>query len=217
MRRWLVVFLAVSAAVLSFDALRAQARASGAVHHDALAALWAVTVDGMAAAGILGVRDDRRDTRAWCMLALAFGASVAFQITTPPAWLARGVPPVALFLAFVVLELPRARGGAGAGADAPAPPPTGEPVVRLHDAPPRAPALAPVLAPADTRARAAHPAGRTYRTLTPAERRKAERELARDPEVSARQLAARTGIAYAPVRAFLRARELAPSRNGSRP
>src|SRR6266487_6253408 len=109
MRRWLVVFLAAAAAVLSFDALRAQALASGAVHHQALAAVWAATVDGMAAAGVLGVRTDRRDLRAWAMLLLAFGASITFQITTPPVWLARAVPPVALLLAIIVLELPRPR------------------------------------------------------------------------------------------------------------
>jgi len=109
MRRWLVVFLAAAAAVLSFDALRAQALASGAVHHQALAALWAAGIDGMAAAGVLGVRTDRRDLRAWAMLLLAFGASITFQITTPPVWLARAVPPVALLLAIIVLELPRPR------------------------------------------------------------------------------------------------------------
>jgi hypothetical protein len=109
MRRWLVVFLAAAAAVLSFDALRAQALASGAVHHQALAAVWALVVDGMAAAGVLGVRTDRRDWRAWTMLLLAFTCSVAFQVLVPPAWLARAVPPVALLLAIVVLELPRAR------------------------------------------------------------------------------------------------------------
>jgi hypothetical protein len=43
------------------------------------------------------------------MLLLAFGASITFQITTPPVWLARAVPPVALLLAIVVLELPRPR------------------------------------------------------------------------------------------------------------
>src|SRR6266516_4909054 len=42
-------------------------------------------------------------------LLLAFGASITFQITTPPVWLARAVPPVALLLAIVVLELPRPR------------------------------------------------------------------------------------------------------------
>jgi Protein of unknown function (DUF2637) len=109
MRRPLVVFLAAAAALLSFDALRAQALASGAVHHPALAWVWPLVIDGMVAAGVLGVRADRRDWRAWAMFALAFGASVGFQVTVPPLWLARATPPVALLLAVVVLELPRAR------------------------------------------------------------------------------------------------------------
>jgi hypothetical protein len=130
MRRWLVVFLAAAAAVLSFDALRAQALASGAVHHQALAAVWALVVDGMAAAGVLGVRSDRRDWRAWIMLLLAFGCSVAFQVLVPPAWLARAVPPVALLLAIVVLELPRAH------RNVPAPVPPAGPVTVPVPVPP---------------------------------------------------------------------------------
>jgi hypothetical protein len=43
------------------------------------------------------------------MFLLAFGASVGFQVTVPPLWLARATPPVALLLAVVVLELPRPR------------------------------------------------------------------------------------------------------------
>jgi hypothetical protein len=106
-RRVLLGFLAISAAVLSFDALRLQVNASGGVHHHALAALWAGVVDGLAAAGLLGLRADRRDLRAWLMTVCAFTASVAFQVSVPPAWLARAVPPVGLFLAVLVLELPR--------------------------------------------------------------------------------------------------------------
>jgi Protein of unknown function (DUF2637) len=109
MRRPLVVFLAAAAALLSFDALRVQALASGAVHHPALAWVWPLVVDGAVAAGVLGIRADRRDVRAWLMFALAFGASVGFQVTVPPLWLARATPPVALLLAVVVLELPRPR------------------------------------------------------------------------------------------------------------
>jgi Protein of unknown function (DUF2637) len=109
MRRPLVVFLAVAAALLSFDALRVQALASGAVHHPALAWVWPLVVDGAVAAGVLGIRADRRDWRAWCMFLAAFGASVGFQVTVPPLWLARATPPVALLLAVVVLELPRPR------------------------------------------------------------------------------------------------------------
>jgi hypothetical protein len=191
--------------------------------------LWPATLEAFIFVLVLVYWDARATGRsapaARGMLLLVTEVAACVQaLDAPPTWLGwltAAWTPNALLLtveyATWLLYGAPTRGGAGAGADAPAPPPTDEPVVRLHDAPPRAPALAPVLAPADTRARAAHPAGRTYRTLTPAERRKAERELARDPEVSARQLAARTGIAYAPVRAFLRSRELAPSRNGSRP
>src|SRR6266516_4342807 len=106
-RRVLLGFLALSAAVLSFDALRLQVLASGGVHHHALAALWAAVVDGLAAAGLLGLRADRRDLRAWLMTVLAFAGSVTFQVAVPPAWLARAVPPIGLFLAVLVLELPR--------------------------------------------------------------------------------------------------------------
>src|SRR6266536_667127 len=113
MRRPLVWFLAAAAAVLSFDALRSRALESGLVPAHAilpagvLAALWALVIDVAAAAGLLGVRGDRRDLRAWTMVVLAFGASVIFQIHTPSAAVARAVPPVALATAVVVLELPR--------------------------------------------------------------------------------------------------------------
>src|SRR6266516_3824838 len=112
MRRPLVWFLATAAAVLSFDALRSRALESGLVPAhailpaDLLASLWALVID-VAAAGLLGVRSDRRDLRAWAMVVLAFGASVIFQIHTPSAAVARAVPPVALATAVVVLELPR--------------------------------------------------------------------------------------------------------------
>jgi hypothetical protein len=117
-RRWLVVFLAAAAAVLSFDALRAHALESGVIPTQAimprtwLAALWALVIDAAAAAGILGVRADRRDPRAWTMLILAFAGSVGFQVWTPPTELARAVPPVVLALAIIVLELPRRTAGA---------------------------------------------------------------------------------------------------------
>jgi hypothetical protein len=113
LRRLLLAFLAGSAAILSFDALRSRALESGLISPHAilpagwLAALWALVIDVAAAAGILGVRADRADRRAWAMVSLAFGASVAFQVVTPPTAIARAVPPVALTLAVLVLELPR--------------------------------------------------------------------------------------------------------------
>ncbi len=98
-RRALLGFLAAAALLLSFDALRSRALESGLIPAHAilpagwLAALWALVIDVAAAAGILGVRGDRRDRRAWAMLLLAFGASVVFQIRTPPTAVARAVPP----------------------------------------------------------------------------------------------------------------------------
>lgn len=118
-RHALVIFLGVGAAVLSFDALRAyaldQALVSGVIplHTVAprgwLATLWAIEVDGMAAAGILGIRARRGDWKAWAMFILALGASLGFQVFALPAIVARAVPPVALALAIVVLELPTQR------------------------------------------------------------------------------------------------------------
>jgi hypothetical protein len=118
-RRALVGVLAAGAAVLSFDALRAYALgapplAGGViptrtiVAREWLAALWAVEIDLAAAVGILGIRDSRKDPLAWLTFVAAV-ASVGFQVFALPAIWARLVPPGALFLAIVVLELPRAR------------------------------------------------------------------------------------------------------------
>jgi len=115
-RRALVWLLAIGAAVLSFDALRAYALGGPALEggvipertilsREWLAALWALEIDAMAAAGILGIGMNRRDWRAWAMFLLAAVASLGFQVVTPPVELARAVPPVALFLAIVILEL----------------------------------------------------------------------------------------------------------------
>jgi hypothetical protein len=119
-RRALVWVLAAGAAVLSFDALRAYALgapplAGGViptrtvVDREWLAALWAIEIDLAAAVGILGIRDNRKDPLAWLTFVAAGVASVGFQVFSLPAVAARAVPPMALFLAIVVLELPRAR------------------------------------------------------------------------------------------------------------
>jgi hypothetical protein len=119
-RRALVWVLAAGAAILSFDALRAYALgapplAGGViptrtiVDREWLAALWAIEVDLAAAVGILGIRERRKDPLAWLTFVAAGFASVGFQVFTLPAVAARAVPPMALFLAIVVLELPRAR------------------------------------------------------------------------------------------------------------
>jgi hypothetical protein len=119
-RRALVWVLAAGAAVLSFDALRAYALgapplAGGViptrtiVDREWLAALWAIEVDLAAAVGILGIRERRKDPLAWLTFVAAGVASVGFQVFSLPAVAARAVPPMALFLAIVVLELPRVR------------------------------------------------------------------------------------------------------------
>jgi hypothetical protein len=116
MRRVLVALLGLGMAVLSFDALRAYALTGrpltdGVIPQATilprpwLAMLWAVMVDLAAAAGILGVKDDRRDWRAWLMLLLALAATLGFQVFAAPPVLARAVPPVGLALAILVLDL----------------------------------------------------------------------------------------------------------------
>jgi hypothetical protein len=116
MRRVLVVLLGLGMAVLSFDALRAYALdgrplTDGVIPQATilprpwLAMLWAVVVDLAVAAGILGVKDDRGDWRAWLMLLLALGATLGFQVFALSPFVARAVPPVGLALAILVLDL----------------------------------------------------------------------------------------------------------------
>lgn len=120
MRRILIVLLGLGMALLSFDALRAyaltgQPLAIGVIPAETilprpwLAMLWAVVVDLAVAAGIWGVKDDRRDWRAWLMLLLALGATLGFQVLAFPPVVARAVPPVGLALAILVLDLGPAR------------------------------------------------------------------------------------------------------------
>ena len=120
MRRVLVVLLALGMAVLSFDALRAYALTGrpltdGVIPQATilprpwLAMLWAVVVDLAVAAGILGVKDDRRDPCAWAMLLLALAATLGFQVFALSPFVARAVPPVGLALAILVLDLGPAR------------------------------------------------------------------------------------------------------------
>jgi 5-methylcytosine-specific restriction endonuclease McrA len=118
LERALVCYLGAAAALLSFDALRARALGEAAsqtaiiplqaiLPRPVLAGVWASVIDVAAAAGILGLRRTRRrDRTAWCMFVLASVASIGFQMFTPWVALGRAVPPVALFLAVVVLKLP---------------------------------------------------------------------------------------------------------------
>lgn len=116
MRRALVVLLALGMGILSYDALRAYALTGkplvdGVIPEATfmprpyLAMLWALVIDISVAAGILGVKDDRRDWRAWLMLLLALGATLGFQVFALSPFVARAVPPVGLALAILVLDL----------------------------------------------------------------------------------------------------------------
>ena len=120
MRRVLILGLGLGMAVLSFDALRAYALdgrplVDGVIPQATilprpwLAMLWAAVVDLAVAAGILGVKDDRGDWRAWLMLLLALGATLGFQVFALSPFVARAVPPVGLALAILVLDLGPAR------------------------------------------------------------------------------------------------------------
>jgi hypothetical protein len=200
-RRALVWVLAAGAAVLSFDALRAYALgapplAGGVipvrtvVDREWLAALWAIEIDLAAAVGIFGIRDNRKDPLAWLTFVAAGFASVGFQVFSLPAVAARAVPPMALFLAIVVLELPRAR------PDWPLPPP------------PPDPEPDPVDAPADEPVRT-----RRQRQLTSAELVRVQPLIAegRTPHFIHKQL----GIPYPVVRQHMRDQELVAT-NGDR-
>jgi hypothetical protein len=126
-RTLLTGFLLVAAFLLSFGALRHRALHAGIIHGDlglpfgipgrlsahTIAGVWALTLDGLTAVGVLGVRDKtQRDWRAWVALALGLGLSLWFQTSGYPTWTARGmaaVPPLALAMAVWIFEVPKAR------------------------------------------------------------------------------------------------------------
>lgn len=119
--RFTVLLVAVGAAVLSFDALTALARASGI--HESLAWIWAVVIDGfilVATIAAFAMNKRSRSSRvyAWACLALFTVFSIigngwhAAILASPdmenalPLWMAitvTGIPPVALFLAIHLL------------------------------------------------------------------------------------------------------------------
>jgi hypothetical protein len=143
--RVLVYFLGVNAIILSVDALMAYALGPPpgravegfgevtAVIPDQtilprplMAFLWAVEVDGFGVAGLLGMRRDPGDWRAWAMAVVAVSASIAFQVFHAPPLLGRAVAPLAWGMAALVLEVPRKRAraasvgaGPGTGGDGP--------------------------------------------------------------------------------------------------
>ena len=115
-RRILVVLLASGMAILSFDALRAyaltgQPLTDGVIPTETiferawLAALWAIVVDLSILASIWGIKDNKRDVRAWLMLLLSLGATLGFQVLQLSPVAARAVPPIGLALAILVLDL----------------------------------------------------------------------------------------------------------------
>jgi hypothetical protein len=247
MRRVLVVLLGLGMAMLSFDALRAYALtghplASGVIPTETilprpwLAMLWAVVVDLAVAAGILGVKDDRGDWRAWLMLLLALAATLGFQVFALSPFVARAVPPVGLALAILVLDLGPARPKPATEARTPAParlhawlgswdqaqplpvpvaqhgPPAGSPGHDPMVAPVDTPVDQPQAAPSPTPLRAG--ARRPVRALTIAERRKVDPLVAQG--LAPLAISKRLRLPYPPVRVYVRQME-ATSPNGDRP
>jgi hypothetical protein len=157
----LAVGLIVAAALLSFGSLRARAQAAGIIHGPlglplldvtlsahTLAGVWALTVKAITVIGIIGLRLDPRDRRAWAALLGGLGLDLAFQTYGYDNGIARlqaAVPPLALALAVWIIEVPArgtatgAAGGVGDDGDAgqplpvtgrvpePTPPPPGPP------------------------------------------------------------------------------------------
>lgn len=118
-RHTLTSFLLVAAFLLSFDALTHKVEGSGVIRAGLffgvvsvhlLSQVWAASIDTLICVGILGVRLDPRDWRAWAAMAMGITFSFGFQITGLDNWLARfmaAVPPMALTMAIIVLEIPR--------------------------------------------------------------------------------------------------------------
>jgi hypothetical protein len=118
-RAALTWFLLVAAALLSFDALTHRAESQhivanplfyGVLSVHFLDQIWALTIDVLAAVGVLGLKLDRRDIRAWVALGLGLGLSMAFQSLMLDSWGQRGmaaVPPIALSMAVWIFEVPR--------------------------------------------------------------------------------------------------------------
>lgn len=118
-RAALTWFLLAAAALLSFDALTHRAAQAGIVSEPLffgtisvhlLDQVWALTIDVLAAVGVLGLKLDRHDRRAWCALGLGLGLSLAFQSLMLASWSQRAmaaVPPLALSMAVWIFEVPR--------------------------------------------------------------------------------------------------------------
>jgi hypothetical protein len=117
-RAALTWFLLAAAALLSFDALTHRAAQAhlfaeplflGAISVHMLDQVWAVVIDVLAATGVLGLKLDRRDPRAWAALGLGLGLSLTFQAFVFDTWQQRlmaAVPALALSMAVWIFEVP---------------------------------------------------------------------------------------------------------------
>jgi hypothetical protein len=113
LRDWLVRFLFVSTALQSFDGLVQRAARYHQFGTSGPAAtwlprVWALTVDAIWYAGLLGVqRYGGRDVLSWLMFVVAFGASFGFQVIAATDVPVAAVAPVALLLVLIVMHAPR--------------------------------------------------------------------------------------------------------------
>ncbi len=114
---WLLV---VVVQALSFDALRSRALDAHIIHgqllyghvsEHMLAGAWALAVDILLWVGILSVRVDQQDWRAWLALGTGLACTFGNQVWALPPTALRAVPPVALAVALAVVEVPRRAAG----------------------------------------------------------------------------------------------------------
>jgi hypothetical protein len=200
------VWLLAGSAILSFDALRQFALRSSVIHsglgplgESDLAGVFALIIDALVWVGILGVKlYGTGDVKAWAALGIGLGFTLGFQVFLPgepitlPGVTGRAVPPLALAVGIVVLEV-RATAG-----ERKAP--------RRPDAPPAAPEP-----PSPSELARAEPARRPsrrtpHREPTAEQRRRAVElfESGRSKQAVMRE----TGLSYTVVKG------LAPSTNG---
>jgi hypothetical protein len=99
----LVLALGGAAAALSWDALRAVALTTGAVHHDVMAGVWALCIDLLWIACMRAAAKAMPGRRKWALAGLVVGVGFSgFQVFTPWTWLARMVPVTALLVAWML-------------------------------------------------------------------------------------------------------------------
>jgi len=213
-RTLLTGFLLVAAFLLSFGALRHRAQTAGIIHGDlglplvlahvtisahTLAGVWALTLDGLTAVGVLGVRDpELRDWRAWAALIGGLGLSLRFQVSGYDSWEARGmaaVPPLALAMAVWIFEVGRAQ--PAPAADEPAAQPLPVPATRLG--PPAGSPGHDQMIPPDARIISSAAQGRPKvvarpNGLTDQQRARVAAWRAEDPPRSARWIAGQLGM-----------------------